>query len=98
MDERNELILLYDYYGELLSDSQRKYFEDYYFNNLSLGEISEELDISRNAVHKQLKSAINKLYFYEDKLKIISKNNLLLKKIDKLDSKIKQELIDIIES
>ena len=41
MEERNYLIILYDYYGELLTDKQRMYFEDYYFNNLSLGEISE---------------------------------------------------------
>ncbi len=99
MNERNELILLYDYYGELLSESQQKYFEDYYFNNLSLGEVSEELNISRNAVHKQLKSAIEKLYFYEEKLKMINKNNLLIDKINEIkDDKIKQELIDIIES
>ncbi|MBP3635703.1 MAG: HTH domain-containing protein [Bacilli bacterium] len=98
MDERNKLILLYDYYGELLSDSQKRYFEDYYFNNLSLGEISEELSISRNAVHKQIKSAIDKLLFYEEKLKIISKNTSLINKINELDDiKIKDELIKIIE-
>lgn len=56
MDEINELIMLYDYYGELLSDSQKEYFIDYYFNNLSLGEIADNLEISRNAVHKQIKS------------------------------------------
>ena len=55
MDEINELIMLYDYYGELLSDSQKEYFMDYYFNNLSLGEIADNLEISRNAVHKQIK-------------------------------------------
>lgn len=55
MDEINELIMLYDYYGELLSDSQKEYFMDYYFNNLSLGEIADNLKISRNAVHKQIK-------------------------------------------
>lgn len=99
MDERNELILLYDYYGELLSKSQREYFEDYYFNNLSLGEISEELNISRNAVHKQIKSAIEKLMFYEEKLRLINKTNTLLDKVNYLeDSKIKQEIIDILES
>ncbi|UKI27608.1 MAG: hypothetical protein L6V91_03120 [Bacilli bacterium] len=42
MNEREYLIILYDFYGELLSDKQREYFEDYYFNNLSLGEISEK--------------------------------------------------------
>ena len=55
MNEREYLIILYDFYGELLSDKQREYFEDYYFNNLSLGEISENEDVSRNAVHKSIK-------------------------------------------
>ena len=40
MKEREYLIILYDFYSELLNDKQRQYFEDYYFNNLSLGEIS----------------------------------------------------------
>ena len=76
MDEINELIMLYDYYGELLSDSQKEYFMDYYFNNLSLGEIADNLEISRNAVHKQIKSAEAKLKEYEEKLKIIKKSNI----------------------
>ena len=54
MEERNYLIILYDYYGELLTDKQRMYFEDYYFNNLSLGEISENDGYSRNAIHKNI--------------------------------------------
>jgi len=68
MEERNYLIILYDYYGELLTDKQRMYFEDYYFNNLSLGEISENDGYSRNAIHKNIKTAEEKLYFYEEKL------------------------------
>ena len=99
MDERNELILLYDYYKELLNDSQRKYFEDYYFNNCSLGEISESFNISRNAVHKQLKSAEEKLYFFEEKLNIIEKSKKIENIIEKIDNdKIKEDLKNIIES
>ena len=41
MDKEIYLSGLYDYYGELLSDDNRKYFEDYYFDNLSLSEIAE---------------------------------------------------------
>ena len=63
MEERNYLIILYDYYGELLTDKQRMYFEDYYFNNLSLGEISENDGYSRNAIHKSIKSIENKRIF-----------------------------------
>ncbi len=99
MDEINELVILYDYYGELLSDSKRKYFEDYYFNNLSLGEIADNLNISRNAVHKQIKSAEKELIEYEKKLNMLKKSNKLRKKIEEVkDEKIKKELIDIIES
>lgn len=61
---------LYDCYNELLTKKQKEYFEDYYFSNLSLGEISENHNVSRNAVHKQLQITINKLKEYEDKLKI----------------------------
>ena len=86
MDEINELIMLYDYYGELLSDSQKEYFMDYYFNNLSLGEIANNLEISRNAVHKQIKSAEAKLKEYEEKLKSTN------------DERLKEEIIDILES
>lgn len=73
MEEYNYLVILYDFYSELLNDNQRKYFEDYYFNNLSLGEISENTGISRNAIHKNIKNVTEKLYFYEDKLRLYQK-------------------------
>ena len=46
MDEMTYLTILFDYYGDLFSDKQKSYFIDYYFNNLSLSEISENLNIS----------------------------------------------------
>ena len=64
MEKREYLIILYDFYSELLSDKQKEHFEDYYFNNLSLGEISENENVSRNAIHKSIKSIENKLYAY----------------------------------
>ena len=73
------MIILYDFYGELLNDKQREYFEDYYFNNLSLGEISENVGVSRNAVHKNIKSSEEKLYFYEEKLGLYQKRKLMEK-------------------
>ncbi len=77
MDERTYLTILYDYYGELFNDKQKEYFEDYYFNNLSLGEISQNLDVSRNAIHKQIKNMELKLKEYESKLKLHEKSLLL---------------------
>ena len=49
-----ELILLYDYYGDLLTDRQKECFELRYNQDLSLGEIGEELGISRQGVFDNL--------------------------------------------
>ena len=64
---------LFDLYGDLLTEKQKQYFKAYYFDNLSYGEISEEYGISRNAIYHQLKLIEEKLFFYEDKLKLYSK-------------------------
>ena len=65
MDNQVLLNILYDYYGELLTDKQKNYFKDYYFDNLTLSEISENYNISRNAIHKSLKEIEEKLFYYE---------------------------------
>lgn len=93
MDNRDYLIILYDFYGELLNDKQREYFEDYYFNNLSLGEISENVGISRNAVHKNIKSSEEKLYFYEEKLGLYQKRKLMENLLLKDDIKVIKDKI-----
>lgn len=96
MEDRIYLINLYDYYGDLLTEKQQLYFEDYYFNNLSLQEISDLYDISRNAVHKQLKDVVDNLNFYEEKLELYSKKLKLKKIIDKIDDeKLKKKLESI---
>ena len=93
MEDREYLILLYDYYGELLNDMQREYFEEYYFDNLSLAEISENDGKSRNAIHKCIKSSSMKLYEYEDKLKLYEKSKKLEKILDKIDDNEIKELL-----
>ena len=84
---------LYDIYGILLTKKQQTYFEEYYFNNLSYGEISEKYNISRNASFRQLKIIEEKLLEYEEKLKIFYKKekiNAIISNID--DSTLKSEL------
>ena len=49
-----DMILLYDYYGDMLTDRQKECFELRYYQDLSLGEIGEELGISRQGVHDNL--------------------------------------------
>ncbi len=97
MEEREYLIILYDFYSELLNEKQKQYFEDYYFNNLSLGEISENENVSRNAVHKSIKKVENELYFYEEKLKLYQKNQQLNELIEKIDDeKLKEKIKKIL--
>jgi predicted DNA-binding protein YlxM (UPF0122 family) len=69
------------------------YFEDYYFQNLSLGEISENYNVSRNAVHKVIKGVEEKLVEYEGKLNLYKKSALLDEIIrDINDKKLKTKL------
>ena len=64
--------LLLDYYGDLLTDKQRDVFEWYYQLDLSLGEISEVANVSRNAVHDLVSRTEKKLERYEAALGLIS--------------------------
>lgn len=88
---------LYDLYGDLLTDKQKEYFEDYYFNNLSFSEMAENYDVSRNAIFKQIHIVTDKLQEYEDKLHLLSKKNKLIEIIDKVnDNSIKEDLEKLI--
>lgn len=67
--EKNELLgNLYAYYGSLLTKGQQDYFEDYYYNDLSLGEIADNHHVSRQAVYDNLKRSSKALEKYETKL------------------------------
>jgi len=97
MEDREKIVILYDYYGELLTEVQRDYFEAYYFDNLSLSEIGENLNKSRNAVHKNIKSVVSRLYEYEEKLKLYMKDEKLKEIINEInDKKIKKELEELL--
>lgn len=87
---------LYDLYGDLLTEKQKKYFEDYYFHNLSFSEMADQYDVSRNAVFRQIHITTSKLEEYENKLGLLFKKNKLLEIADKLpDSKLKEEIISL---
>ena len=57
MEKIFEQAMLYDFYGELLKDNQKEVFENYVLDNLSLSEIAEERNISRQAVYDMIKRA-----------------------------------------
>ncbi len=96
MENQILLCILYDYYGELLTDKQKQYFKDYYFENLSLSEMSENYNISRNAIHKNIKETEDKLLYYEEVLKLYEKNKKIKKIITNLDDDLKEKILELI--
>ncbi len=66
MEEKVEQAYLYDFYGELLNEHQRRIYEDFIFNDLSLGEIASCEGISRQGVHDLIKRCNKLLAGYEE--------------------------------
>ncbi len=97
MESRIYYGILYDFYGELLTQKQRSYFEDYYFQNLTLSELSENYEVSRNAIHKQLKEVTEKLDYYESILKLKEKKDSLINVLEKMPEEYKKQLLEIIK-
>ena len=73
MEPKVRQTYLYDFYGELLNEHQRKIFEAFVFDDRSLGEIAEEQDISRQAVFDLVKRSTKKLEEYENKLHLMER-------------------------
>lgn len=84
-DKITEISMLFDFYGQLLTEKQREIYSLYHEDNLSLSEIAAEINISRQGVHEALKKAEKLLYQYEDNLKLIEKFSQKEKAIETLD-------------
>ena len=65
--------LLYDFYGELLTEHQKKIYEDEVYNDLSLSEIAQENGISRQGVHDMVRRCNHMLTEYENKLHLVER-------------------------
>jgi predicted DNA-binding protein YlxM (UPF0122 family) len=65
--------MLYDFYGELLTEHQKKIYEEVVYENLSLGEIAEKHGISRQGVHDIIRRCDAALGGYEERLGLISR-------------------------
>lgn len=87
LDDVNKAIQLYDIYKELLTAKQQEYFELYYYEDLSLQEIAQNLEVSRNAVHRNLQNTIQLLNQYESKLALLNKEGKLIKALELLKQK-----------
>lgn len=108
MDKIVEVSLLYDFYGQLLTCKQQDVLQLYYYHDLSLGEIAEQLHVSRQAVYDNIKRAEKLLKSYEEKLKLVEKFLFTKKNIESILESVKfietkinnndKELLDEVES
>ena len=71
MDKIYEQTMLFDFYGELLTEHQRCIYADAVYNDLSLGEIAEEYGITRQGVHDLIRRCDRILRGYEDRLHLV---------------------------
>lgn len=85
-DEIVELSYLYDFYGALLKENHRLIFEDYVLNNLSLGEIAREHEITRQGVYDVIRRCRIRLREYEDKLELVFKFQQTKQKLREIES------------
>ena len=74
MEKNVKISMLCQIYGKLLTKKQLSILEDYYNNDLSLSEIAENLNITRQAVRDIIKKGENKLFELEEKLEIMKRN------------------------
>lgn len=104
MEKIVEQSLLYDFYGDLLTEHQKDIYEGYVLENLSLAELAESSGISRQGVHDLIKRVENALQDYEKKLHLVEKFLNIkeeVQKIRKSDSleqaqTIAEEILDIL--
>lgn len=73
IEKTTRINFLFDFYQSLLTDKQRSYMELYYLDDLSLGEIAEEYEISRQAVYDNIRRTEMMLEEYETKLNLLEK-------------------------
>ncbi len=85
MNEILEQALLYDFYGELLTDHQKRIFEQVVLEDLSLSEIAADEGISRQGVHDLVKRCNKALIGYEEKLHLVEKFLKIKQKLEHMN-------------
>lgn len=83
LEKTNQVNLLFDFYAPLLKGKQREYLELYYLDDLSLSEIAEMHEVSRQAVYDHIKRAEKQLFEYEEKLRLAERHEQRQTLLDK---------------
>lgn len=86
-DSTLEMTLLFDFFGELLTDKQREYFDLYYNEDLSLSEIAENAGISRQGVRAFIVKAESALKEYEEKTGVVARFTSMQRELEALEKK-----------
>ena len=86
MSKDLSISLLMDFYGQLLTDKQLSALEYYYNDDLSLAEIAEQMNISRQGVRDFIKRGEKQLDDFEKKLGLAGRFEKIKDKIEKIDS------------
>ena len=96
MENTVYLTILYDYYKNLLTEKQCLYFEDYFFDNLTLSEMAEAYNVTRSAVNKQINLTIEKLNEYEAKLNLYANSLKIKKLLEGIPEKTREQIEELI--
>ena len=89
MDERLRKSLLYNFYGELLTEHQKAVFSAAIFDDMSYSELAEEFDCSRQAAFDLIRRINNKLEGYETKLGLLDRFSKAKDKMQELTQAVK---------
>ena len=84
MEKFVEQTLLYDCYGELLTERQQQVYESVVLEDYSLSEVAEDLGISRQGVHDMIKRCNHTLEEYESRLHLVEKFLCIRKQVKKI--------------
>lgn len=84
MEKFVEQTLLYDFYGELLTERKQQVYESVVLEDYSLSEVAEDLGISRQGVHDMIKRCNHTLEEYESRLHLVEKFLCIRKQVQKI--------------
>lgn len=102
LEENLRITSLIDTYGKLLTTKQFEVVSSYYYDNLTLSEIGDNYNISRQAVNDCINQSVKALETYEEKLQLLAKNEAIIDKLTKVandsnNAELSSRLAEIIE-